>query len=460
MHPFISNVNTKLQEYWKGLSKKQSAPSISEVANNPNIQKPVLFGALVLLVFLGVFGIWSFFAELESAALAQGRVTVDTNRKSIQHLEGGIVKKLHVREASQVKKGDVLIEIDSTQSTARLELLRDEANTLQALQARLIAERDINAAITFPKTLLSQAGNERVDKIMAAEKAIMASNRRTLKNEEEILGQRMNQLDEEIASLQSQVVSETRQLTLINEEIEAVAYLEKQRLIEKPRLLALQREAARLKGNQGEKIALISRTKQKIGETKTQLIHLVDGKQNEVLQQLRETQFQLVSVMEKMHAADDVLKRTMVRAPQDGTVVNLLAHTIGGVVGPGDLIMDIVPTGDELVIEANIDPNDIDVVRPGLLAKVKISAFKQRNSPSLDGVVEFVSADSLVNQQTGEQYYVARISVSKKQLARLGEVKLYPGMQATLMIISEKRTPMAYFISPIKDSFDKAFREQ
>jgi membrane fusion protein, type I secretion system len=439
----------------------QSSPDrIIAVSPEPPIRQAVLFGVVILLVFFGTFLLWALLAPLESAAIADGKIVVDTSRKTIEHFEGGIIEHLYVQEGSQVKQGDLLIELDDTQALARLDLLRGQIKHFYGYAARLLAERDHKDKVRFPKRLVNQKDKPGVRQIMQSQVAIFAANQATFNGQIKILQQRTKQLEKEIDSLQAQVDSDSRQLELINEEIEAVAYLEKRKLIERPRLLALQREAARLQGERGESLGLIARAEQAIGETQSQIIVTKDNKQKEVLEELREVRQKLTDLLEEERSAEDVLKRTAIRAPQDGTIVGLKKHTIGGVLSPSEEVMEIVPSKDELIIEVRINPLDIDVVYPGLVAKVKLTAFKQRSTPSLDGKVETVSADILQDEYTGETYYSARIKIDGDQLKKVQHVKLYPGMPSQVMIITDHRTPMQYFISPIKDSFGRAFREQ
>jgi HlyD family type I secretion membrane fusion protein len=441
--------------------EQQSSPDrIVEVNPEPPIRQAVLFGAVILLVFVGTFLLWALLAPLESAAIADGKIVVDTSRKTIEHLEGGIIARLYVQEGSQVKQGDLLIELDDTQALARLDLLRGQINHFYGLAARLLAERDNKDKVRFPKRLINQKDNPSVQQIMQSQRAIFAANKATFNGQIVILQQRIKQLEKEIDSLQAQVESDSRQLELINEEIEAVAYLEARKLIERPRLLALKREAARLKGERGENLGLIAKAEQGIGETQSQIIATKDNRQKEILEDLREVRQKLTDLLEEERAAEDVLKRTAIRAPQDGTVVGLKKHTVGGVLSPSEEVMEIVPSKDELIIEARVSPLDIDVVYPGLIAKVKLTAFKQRSTPSLDGKVDTVSADILQDEYSGETYYSARIKIDGEQLKKVSHVKLYPGMPSQVMIITDHRTPMQYFLSPIKDSFNRAFREQ
>lgn len=438
----------------------KSDEQIVPIEAKPPIADTVKFGLIVICLFFGGFMFWSVMAPIESAAIAPGKVTVDSNRKTIQHLEGGIVKELHVRDGAVVKKGDLLIRLEDTQAKASFELLRGQSIELLAAEARLKAERDNATTLTFPEILLKNKDKPEVQAIMKSQKAIFETNKRTLAGHLNILGQRKSQLEKEIESLDAQVNSETKQLKLIEEEIKAVAYLEKRKLIEKPRLLALQREAARLLGDRGEHIGLIAKAQQKIGETSMQLLTTKDKYQKDILDQLRDTQQRLADILQRTKAAQDVLTRIEIKAPQSGKVVGLTAHTIGGVISPGEDVLHIIPSDDKLIVEARVSPLDIDVVHEGLLAKVQFTAFKQRSTPVVDGLVHHISADSFEDPNTKESYYKARIGISKEQMARLKGVKLYPGMPAQVMIIIDKQSPFSYFVTPIKDSFSRAFREQ
>ena len=426
----------------------------------PSVKSIFYFGLIVLGIFFGIFLTWSLFSPLESAAIAPGQLSVESHHKSIQHLEGGIVNQINIREGSKVNKGDLLIKLDDTQAKTHLELLRNQVNELLASKSRLISERDQLNQIKFVPRLLQQQRDPQVAKLITSQQRIFHARQRTFHGQIKILYQRINQLKKEIESFHAQVTSETTQLNLIKEEITAVEYLEKRKLIEKPRLLALKREAARLRGNRGANLGSIAKTEQRIGETKAQTLTFNDNYQKEILQELRETEKNLADLAEREKAAADILARTSIMAPQSGTVVGLQQHTVGGVIKPGEKVLDIVPSGDKLVVLARVNPLDIDVVHKGLLAKVQLSAFKQRNTPTLEGLVENISADIMSDYQTGQSYYQAKITIPEKQLIRLANLKLHPGMPANVMIIVDRRTPFDYFITPLKESFGKAFREQ
>ncbi len=429
-------------------------------SKGPSIKKVVFFGVIVILIFFGSFVLWSVLFPLESAAIAPGKVIVASERKTIEHLEGGIIKSILIENGSKVRKGDLLIVLDNTQAKAKLDLLSAQANELLASEARLQAELEGLDAIKWPQRLLDLRQDTNVKKMMLVQQDLFISNKKTLEGQLIILQQRITQLYKEIDSLQAQVKSEDRQLELIEEEITAVAYLEKRKLIEKPRLLALQREKARLTGNRGEHLGQIAKALQKIGETKQQIITLKDQTRKDILKDLREVHTNLTDVLEREKAAEDVLKRTKITAPQSGIVLGLTKHTVGGVIKPGEEILEIIPSQDALVIEAEVNPLDIDVVHPGLKAKVKLIPYKRRKTPTLDGIVKRVSADTYVNDKTNQVYYKARILISLDELSRIKNVTLYPGMPVQVMIITDKRSAFSYFLTPLEDSFERAFKEQ
>ena len=428
--------------------------------SRPPIHHASRFGIIILLVFFGAFGMWAAFAPIETAALAPGKIVSSTNRKTIQHLEGGIIRKIYVKEGSVVKAGDPLIKLEDTQARTRYDLLHSQVIEYTATEARLVAQRDNLDTIPYPASLLKQAHFPEVKKMLDVQETIFQNDKRTYDDHLKILHQRIAQLEDQIRGQQAQVESNSEQLKFVDKELDALKELDKKRYADKPRIWALERESAKLEGNRGELIASISQSQQKIGETQQQIIALKNNTQKEVLDDLADVQRRLVDTMENEKSTQDILQRTVVSAPQNGVIVNLQEHTVSGVIKPGKDIMDIVPSDDALVVEARISPLDIDIVHPGLDAKVKLIAYKQRSLPAVDGVVTEVSADSFFDAQTNSSYYRARINISSGQLKKLDNVKLYPGMPVEIMIIIDKRTAWQYFITPIKDSYSKAFREQ
>lgn len=433
--------------------------------DGPDIKNLVVVGSLILVFGLGGFITWAFLAELDSAAIAPGQIIVASKRKSVEHLEGGIIETIHVKSGAVVKAGDPLISLDQTQTKARVDLTQAQVNELLALEARLKAEISAKPVIKFPKELLDAAKkagpDSKVQDIINNQNALFLSRKKSFEGQISIYNQQINQINDEIESLKSQVKSQQRQLDLINEEIVAVKYLvEEKKVLERPRLLELQREAAKLMGNRDERKALIAKARQEIGEIGLQIIKLKEDTINDNLTQLRDTQAQLTDNLERFKAATDVHQRTIITAPQDGVVVNLNVNTVGEVVNPGETLMEIVPTQDELIIEARVDPVDIDVVHEGLTTQSQILAFKQRSTPSLEGKVIYVAADSRIDESSQLPYYLVRVSILPEELKKLRGLTLYPGMTTQTLIVSVKRTALDYFLSPIKDSFDRAFREQ
>lgn len=431
-----------------------------EHTSRPAIHASSRFGIVILIIFFITFGFWAIHAPIETAALAPGKIVSSTNRKTIQHLEGGIIRKIYVNEGSVVKAGDPLIKLEDTQARTKYDLLHSQVIEYLATEARLIAQRDDKETIQFPEELMKEANNLDVKKIIQVQETIFQNDKKTYSDNLKILQQRIAQLEDQIKGLNAQLESNNKQLQFIAKELEALREMDKQRYADRPRLWALERESSKIEGNRGELISNIAQTHQKIGETQQQIIALKNTTRKEVLDNLTVVQRRLVDTIENEKSTEDVLRRTVITAPQNGVIVNMQEHTVSGVISPGKDIMDIVPSDDALVVEARISPLDIDIVHPKMEAKIKLIAFKQRNMPAVNGVVSEVSADSFFDSQTNTSYYRARINISTEQLKKLENVKLYPGMPVEVMVIVDKRTPWEYFITPIKESYHKAFREQ
>jgi len=422
---------------------------------------PIVIGCIIIALFFGALGGWAALAPLESAAIAPGEVAIDTKRKTIQHLEGGIIGEILVRDGDIVVAGQVLIRLEEIQSRAELGLLQGRHITASAVETRLIAERDGRKDIAFPEWLLDRLVEPEVIKTVSGQDNIFNSRRESLNHQTLILRQRIAQFEEEITGLEGQIAAENVQLKLIAEESEDVRRLVELGLARRPRLLSLEREAAALEGQRSQNLAGIARTRQSISEARLRISELQTAMINEVVQQLSKTQVELFDLADRIRASEYKLARMEIRAPIEGTIVNLQVHTLGGVIAPGAPLLDIVPSDDSLVIEARVDPGDIDVVRTGLEAHVRISAFSQRNMTPIPGVVTYVSADRLNDERTGVGYYVARIMLEEKDIFEaLQGAKLQPGMQAEVIIATGTRTALDAIISPIAGSFNRAFREE
>lgn len=423
-------------------------------------RKVVLIGTMIVLIFFGFFGAWAIFAPLDSAAIATGTVGVENNRRTVQHLEGGIVKDILVRNGDKVTQGQTLIRLEGVQPLAQLQLIRGQRNALLARAARLRAERDASNGISFPEELTAQSGDERVQESMLGQLNIFEARKDAIEGQRQILGQRVAQFDEEIIGLQAQIRSADEQLVLIEDELEGLQTLFDKGLTPKSRLLALQRRRAEIQGERGQNLAAIARAKQNIAESEIRIFELRTEQVNEVVAELREVETELLDLRERLGAAEDVQRRTDVLSPSDGTVVDMQVHTTGAVIRPGERLLDVVPGNVKLIIEARVNPTDIDIVHAGLTAQVRLVAFNQRVTPTVEGIVAGVSADRLTDETTGEAYYTARVELTDQQDPRLEGLTLLPGMPAEVLIRTGERTLVQYLVSPVRQSFTRSLREQ
>jgi HlyD family secretion protein len=420
----------------------------------------IVAGILVILCFFGGFGAWAALAPLASAAVAPGTVTVDSHRKTVQHLEGGIISELLVRNGDRVKAGQVLLRLEDVEARAAFDLLKQQSYALRAQEARLIAEREGQSMPAFPPELLAATADPAVAEMLAGQRQILAARNQVLIGQASVIDQRIRQYEAEIESLKAQIASGDVQLRFIAEELEGVGDLYQKGLEKKSRLLSLRREAARLKGMQGDYEGRITRAEQGIAEARMESLGLREQRNAEVVSDLRDVQTELAEVTERMRAAQSRLQRTEILAPRDGLVVDLRYFTTGGVIESGAPILDIVPADETLVVDAQLDPTNIDEVRAGMQAEVRLISFKQRVTPTVAGSVKYISADALVDERTNRTYYSARIEISRSDLERLGTVELHPGMPVEVMITTSERTALDYFLTPISESFTRAFREQ
>jgi HlyD family secretion protein/epimerase transport system membrane fusion protein len=450
------------------MSKAEDVFSLSPAQIHAGTWRRVRLGAGLLVLLFGAGGLWMATAPLNAAATASGIVSADSQNKTIQHLEGGIIKAILVDEGSKVETGQVLVQLDDTRANASLQLVMGQLWAALALDARLAAERDGAAAIAFAPELLAKQEDPAIAKIIKTQIQIFEARRDSIAGEAAILRQRISEYREEVAGLQAQAVAIERQIVLIHEEIHDISDLVEKGLSPKPRLLALQRSASQLDGQRGQAAAQIARARQNIGELMLQIEQLSAERLNEVVDGLREVEVQIADLQQNRLAAEDTMSRLAIRASQPGTVVRLLFHTVGGVVAPGTPVLEFVPRDDKLIIEARLKPEDIGFVQVGMPAEVRIHAYNQRRLPIILGKVTYVSADRLAEARSadkadkaGEQaYYLTRVEVDPESLKDLPSAKLYPGMAADVVIETGERTALDYLLTPITTSLRKAFREQ
>ena len=415
-------------------------------------------GVVVVALLFGGFGTWALTADLASAVLASGIVTVDGKRKQVQHQEGGTVKALLVSDGDRVEMGQPLVLLDETRPQAVYRMTKASHDAALMRQARLAAERDSATDVPVPPELVDMQDAPEVAEMIAGQRSLFVARRESLNGTIEILTQREAQLDREIAGLEAQEKSKARQLELVRDELDGQQQLFSQGLSPKTRVLALEREQARLEGERGELIADIARTEKAIGETRMEVLQRKREFRESVESELRTTQQELFDLGERMVATKDVLDRIVVRSPVSGVVVGLDVNTIGGVIAPGEKILEIVPDSKELVVEARVSPLDVDSLRIGQPAEVRFTAFRQQTTPLLEGIFVYVSADVMLDERSGQSHYVVRVQVPEEEVARLGELELVPGMPAEVAIKTGDQRPVDYLVQPIVQSIDRAWR--
>ena len=427
---------------------------------NESIRRHIIAGSV--LVGIRAFGLggWASTAEISGALIAPGDVVVDSNIKKVQHPTGGVVGKLFVHDGDHVKAGQILIQLDETVTQANLAIVTKGLTELYARKARLAAERDGADSVAVPKELADHLDDPDVADAMASERKLFDLRREDRAGQKKQLQERVTQLQQEIVGLTAQQDAKDKEVALIEQELKGVRDLYAKNLVQLNRLTSLERDEAQLEGSRGELVAQAAEAKGKIAETELQIIQVDADLASDVAKELRETDSKIGEYVERKITAEDQLKRTDIRAPQDGVVFQSTANTVGGVVTAGDPIMLIVPETDTLLVEAKVDPRDIDQVKLGQPVVLRFSAFNMRTTPELNGTVSRVGADTTNDQRTGQSYYVVRISMTADEVSRLGAVKLTPGMPVEAFIQTGERTMISYLVKPLHDQLMRSFREK
>jgi len=428
--------------------------------SRPSIRRHLVAGlVLTVTLLLGVAG-WARGTEIAGAVIASGFVVVESEVKKVQHPEGGIVGELSVRNGDHVKAGDVVVRLDATQTKADLGVITKSLDELYARGARLDAEKDGAKEIAFPEVLLARAeGSPDVAHLIEGERKLFGFRQEAREGKKAQLRERVSQLSEEIGGLSEQIDAKTQEIDLIQEELRGVLTLWEKKLIPFTRVTALKRDAARLEGERGQLTASKASASGKISEVELQIIQVDDDARSEEAEELSEVRARIAELSEKRIAAEDLLKRIDIRAPQTGIVHELAVHTVGGVIGAGETIMLVVPKGDALTIEARVSPVDIDQLRFDQKALVRFSAFSQRTTPELNGTLARISADLTEDERTGDRYYTAHVDVTDDEIDRLGALKIVPGMPVEIFIRTEDRTVLSYLLKPLSDQVMRAFRD-
>src|SRR5258708_6997948 len=425
-----------------------------------SIQLHLIIGLAVVVVLAGGLGGWASTAQISGALIAPGSVVVDSNVKKVQHPTGGVVGEVRARDGDVVKGGDVVVPLGGAVQKGGLASVTKNLNGLWARAARLEAEQQGADKITFPSTLLDHTDDPDVKAVMASESKLFEVRSTGRIGQKAQLRERIAQLNEEIAGLTAQEVAKTHEIELVDKELVGVRQLYEQHLVQISRLTVLERDAARLAGERAQFIASRAQAKGKITETELQIIQVDKDLVSDVSKDLRETNDKIGEFVERKVTAEDQLRRIDIRAPQDGMVLQSTVHTVGGVISAGDAIMMIVPQADNLSVEAKVNPQDIDKLQIGQKTLLRLSAFNQRTTPELNGVVTRVSPDVTTDQRTGQSYYTIRVSMPPEEVARLGDSKLIPGMPVEAFVQTGDRTMLSYLIKPLSDQLMRAFREK
>ena len=425
-----------------------------------SIHVHLLVGLVVVALLGGGLGGWASTTEISGALIAPGSIVVDSNVKKVQHPTGGVVGELRARDGDIVKTGDVVVRLDDTVTKAGLAIVTKSLNGLLARGARLEAEQRGAANVVFPAALIEQANDPEISAVMASEAKLFEVRLNGRTGQKAQLRERTAQLHQEVTGLSAQENAKKGEIALVQRELVGVRELYNKNLVGISRLTVLERDAARLAGEQGQFIAAKAQVLGKITETELQIIQIDKDLVSEASKDLRETNEKIGEFVERKVTAEDQLRRINIRAPQDGMVLQSSVHTVGGVISAGDAIMLIVPQADNLSVEAKVNPQDIDQLRIGQSTFLRLSAFNQRTTPELNGIVSRVSPDTTLDQRTGQSHYTIRISMPAAEIARLKDVKLIPGMPVEAFIQTGDRTMLSYLMKPLHDHLMRAFREK
>jgi HlyD family secretion protein len=419
----------------------------------------IRIGNFVTFGLLGGLFLWSAFVTISGAVVASGIVTVENNYKVIQHLDGGIVAKIIAKNGDQVAEGDVVLRLDDTQVRASHQVTLVRLFDVLVQQARLEAERDRKASFAVPTEIERRASEPEIARIVATQRKLFDARRTAREGELSVLRQRAAQVGDEAASVEAQLASRLKEQAIAVRELANLRPLFEKGFVSQGRIGPIEREAARLEGEVGRLRSELAKARGAISEIELKVLQIEKEFTQAVVDELRKVQAQAAELAEQRTALEDKLKRTVIRAPRSGRVHALAIHTEGGVVTPATAIMQIIPDGERLIIEAQIPPGEIDKVRKGLRAAIRFPAFSLKTTPRLDGVVLLVSAAQVTDQQ-GRSFFTVQIELSAGELKRLPRGHgLIPGMPAEIFIETESRSILSYFVKPLTDALARTFRE-
>lgn len=464
MKPTLAGTESIVRRIFSALFSPLDRLSIFKSLDKPGSRGSIRFHLIVGLVVVTLLtcgiGGWASTAQISGALIAPGSIVVDSNVKKVQHPTGGVVGEVRARDGDRVKAGDVVVRLDDTVTKASLAIVTKGLDGLLARRSRLLAEQDGADRITFPPELMDSFANPDVRALIGNEIKLFQVRSSGRVGQKAQLKERIAQLKEEIGGLEAQEHAKSREIELIQKELVGVRDLFAKNLVQISRLTVLERDAARLDGDRAQFIAQKAQAKGKITEIELQIIQIDKDLSSEVSKEMREINDKIGEFVERKVTAEDQLRRIDIRAPQDGMVLQSTVHTVGGVITAGDAIMLIVPESDNLSVEAKVNPQDIDQLRIGQKTLLRLSAFNQRTTPELNGTVSRISPDTTMDQRTGQSYYTIRVSMPPEEVAKLGDVKLIPGMPVEAFVQTGERTMISYLAKPLSDQLMRAFREK
>jgi HlyD family secretion protein len=424
-----------------------------------SLRRTQLFGFVSFAVMIGVFAAWTEFADINGAVIAPATIVSESYSKKVQHREGGNVLRIMVKDGDVVEAGQDLVLLDPTETKAELGIIDGQLDELRIKKARLEAQRDGTAELSLPVALNERSADPKIQEIFAGQKRLLESTLQTVTSKKEQLTEQVGQLNEQISGIEAQIVSSKKQLSLIAGEVKNLRQLQVKGLVPVSRVSAMDRESARIDGEQGQLKASKASAEAKIGEVKLQIIQVEEELRNQALTDLRDTDSRISEFSERRIAAAARLSRMSIKAPITGTVFQLAVHTEGGVIAPNETLMMMLPQGDDLVLQAQVTPNDISHVQMGQAARIRFTAFNSRVTPEIAAEVTNVSADTSRMDAQSPPFYAIRLTISAEELKKLGNNKLKPGMGAEAFIQTESRSPFSYLVKPLVDQWYHAMRE-
>ena len=425
------------------------------------LRKPMIVGAAVIAIFVVGLAVWASLDKLATGITAMGEVRADSMRKTLRHREPGTVKQILVTEGQAVRAGQPLLLFNDVEARAAVDVLQNQYDSMVTQNARFMAEATGAKTLVFPADVMARAAEPGVAQLIRDQQFLFSSRGMLNESQAAVLAQRIEQQQTQVIGQQAQVDSIVVRQRLTQEELDGYRKLNEQGFAPKTLVLRYEGNMAELAGRRGQLVSEIARLRQQMGETRLQLAQLRNERQSQSAEGLRDSQTRLADVIPRLTAARQSLDATVVRSPVDGNIFNLTQFTIGGLVGAGEVIMDVVPKGAPLTVTAMIKPEDVDEVRVGMPVKVRLTGLNQRFNDALDATVSVVSADRLTNDKSGIAFYRVDVRIDPTQLSKLKkDVKMTSGMPASVTVVGGKRSIMSYLVSPITSTWEDAFREE